>query len=39
MFASVRAGRFETVSVDIPELTGTPAQSFAAFLTTTPLRR
>jgi NAD(P)H dehydrogenase (quinone) len=36
MFVSVRAGRFETVATDIPELIGAPQQSYAAFIRTTP---
>lgn len=32
MFASVREGRFATVSDDIPRLTGRPQQSYAGFL-------
>jgi NAD(P)H dehydrogenase (quinone) len=36
MFESVREGRYETVSADIPDLTGAPQQSYAGFLATTP---
>lgn len=32
MFASVREGRFEVVSADIPELTGEPQQPYADFI-------
>jgi NAD(P)H dehydrogenase (quinone) len=32
MFASVRAGGFEAVSADIPELTGAPQRSYAEFV-------
>jgi NAD(P)H dehydrogenase (quinone) len=32
MFESVRAGRFETVSADIPELTGSQQRSYAEFV-------
>jgi NAD(P)H dehydrogenase (quinone) len=32
MFESVRAGRFEAVSADIPELTGAPQRSYAEFV-------
>jgi NAD(P)H dehydrogenase (quinone) len=32
MFASVRAGRFEAVSSDIPDLTGSPQRSYAEFV-------
>jgi NAD(P)H dehydrogenase (quinone) len=32
MFGSVREGRFETVSADIPGLTGAPQQSYADFI-------
>jgi hypothetical protein len=34
MFESVRAGRFETVSADIPDLIGAPQQSYAGFIGT-----
>jgi NAD(P)H dehydrogenase (quinone) len=36
MFASVREGRFEAVSADIPDLIGTPQQSYAEFIAATP---
>ena len=39
MFESVRAGRFQTVSADIRELTGAPPQSYADFIGTTSLVR
>jgi NAD(P)H dehydrogenase (quinone) len=32
MFESVRKGRFERVSADIPDLTGVPPQSYAKFI-------
>jgi NAD(P)H dehydrogenase (quinone) len=32
MFGSVREGRFETVSADIPDLIGAPQESYAGFL-------
>jgi NAD(P)H dehydrogenase (quinone) len=32
MFRSVREGRFEAVSADVPRLTGEPQQSYADFL-------
>jgi hypothetical protein len=39
MFESVRAGRFQTVSADIRDLTGAPPQSYADFIETTSLVR
>lgn len=37
MFASVREGRFDLVSADIPRLTGVPQQPFAEFIRSTVL--
>jgi NAD(P)H dehydrogenase (quinone) len=37
MFASVRAGRFASVSGDIPDLTGAPQQSYEGFLRASPI--
>jgi NAD(P)H dehydrogenase (quinone) len=39
MFESVRVGRFASVSADIPDLTGSPQQSYERCLRATPLAR